>query len=45
MIEMLKGRNAHMINIGGRLPENSRNSFNDLQSQRNIKKDQKIALS
>ena len=26
-------------NIAGRLPENSRNSFVDLQSQKNIKRD------
>ena len=33
-------------NIAGRLPENSRNSFVDLQSQKTVKKtDQKIVFS
>ena len=31
-------------NIAGRLPENSRNSFVDLQSQKTVKTDQKNRL-
>ena len=36
-----KCENILQKNIAGRLPENSRNSFVDLQSQKNSKKDQK----
>ena len=32
-------------NIAGRLPENSRNSFVDLQSQKTVKKTKKIVFS
>ena len=33
--------NVTYVNIAGRLPENSRNSFIDLQSQKTVKKTEK----
>ena len=36
---MITGKSYKSYNIAGRLPENSRNSFVDLQSQKNSEKD------
>ena len=44
--EIAQKSNVEIKNINGRLPENSRNSFVDLQSKKTVKKtDQKIVFS